>query len=595
MPDPRSDPHRSPQGAGTEPVELYVRTYNTLLMSSGETKLKVLEQSHMGMGSSLHPRAAAPEPDMGAFIYASRRLPACIVRCTHVILGQSADVFQRGVHHDVEAWEAVTAPGRRRRYFFDGRDTMAAYLASSSDVDDLIPTLVAYQIEWNKLHRVLAGERDLWPADALPPEPPLGKLWEKVPCSEADWEHLREIWGDEFGTNLRRIAEGEKSFGVQMLGGTHLGYAKSTTRWWNPILEVMAREGLADRPVYFVSSNPHSVVNLLSGTARRRHQEIVRFIEETEHPELLPELKKLRQGRVRGNWDNFLYYAARVYYGNHPEAVSLRAARSREEETRGMFYIPSSSGIDVAAQVIALDRLEASALDERLGRPSERLLRASPAVIININYPLGMAAYNILVQVALSAESLRGMYLLGKAATLNGSIGDVMISNVVYDEHAQNTYWLDNCFDFNSIAPFLVYGSALDNQRAVTVKGTFLQNRSYLDFYHRESFTVVEMEAGPYLNALYEITESQRYPTGENINFTRLPFDFGLIHYASDTPYTQARTLGARGLSYYGMDSTYASSVTILRRIFAQEGILETEQVEFGAPARRDAKRARTG
>ena len=42
----------------------------------------------------------------------------------------------------------------------------------------------------------------------------------------------------------------------------------------------------------------------------------------------------------------------------------------------------------------------------------------------------------------------------------------------------------------------------LDNQRAVTVKSTFLQNRSYLDFYYREAFTVVEMEAGPFLSAM---------------------------------------------------------------------------------------------
>jgi hypothetical protein len=58
------------------------------------------------------------------------------------------------------------------------------------------------------------------------------------------------------------------------------------------------------------------------------------------------------------------------------------------------------------------------------------------------------------------------------------------------------------------------------------------------------------------------------------VNFSKLPIDFGIIHYASDTPYTQARTLGARGLSYYGLDSTYASSVAILRRILTQEGVL---------------------
>jgi hypothetical protein len=119
----------------------------------------------------------------------------------------------------------------------------------------------------------------------------------------------------------------------------------------------------------------------------------------------------------------------------------------------------------------------------------------------------------------------------------------------------------------------------------VSVKSTFLQNRGYLDFYYREAFTVVEMEAGPYCNAIYEMSEAGRYPTGEPVNFSKLPLDFGIIHYASDTPFTQARTLGARGLSYFGMDSTYAASVAILRRILAREGALASAPVHDGGTA----------
>ena len=44
--------------------------------------------------------------------------------------------------------------------------------------------------------------------------------------------------------------------------------------------------------------------------------------------------------------------------------------------------------------------------------------------------------------------------------------------------------------------------------------------------------------------------------------------DLGIIHYASDTPYTRAQTLGARGMSYHGMDATYASTLAIVRRVF---------------------------
>jgi hypothetical protein len=82
------------------------------------------------------------------------------------------------------------------------------------------------------------------------------------------------------------------------------------------------------------------------------------------------------------------------------------------------------------------------------------------------------------------------------------------------------------------------------------------------------------MEAGPYLDAAFEIRQPGRYPMNENVNMSNLGFDLGIVHYTSDTPYTQARTLGARGLSYRGMDSTYASAVAVARRIFAREGAL---------------------
>ncbi len=240
----------------------------------------------------------------------------------------------------------------------------------------------------------------------------------------------------------------------------------------------------------------------------------------------------------------------------------------------GVTHISSSNALRVSAQVIELDRLDPAELDPRLGEVDAEKLAASGGVVINIEYPLGLAAYNILREVAVGTEMLRGVYVLGKAATLNADVGDVLISSVIHDEHSGSTYWLDNAFSFDDIAPFLRFGSGLDNQRAVTVKSTFLQNRQYLDFYYREAYTVVEMEAGPFCSAVYEIADVDRHPVGEAVNFAKLPIDFGIIHYASDTPYTQARTLGARGLSYYGLDSTYASSLAIMRRIFAQEGVL---------------------
>ena len=200
-------------------------------------------------------------------------------------------------------------------------------------------------------------------------------------------------------------------------------------------------------------------------------------------------------------------------------------------------------------------------------------LKKSDALILNIDYPLGMAAYNILSEASSQAGSILGIYIMGKAATLNGVIGDVMISNVVHDEHSQNTYLFQNCFDAADVIPDLVYGTVLDNQKAVTVRGTFLQNAHYMDVFYREGYTDIEMEAGPFLSAVYEMYRPTRHPINEIINMYELPFDLGIVHYASDTPLSKGTNLGAGSLSYYGMDLTYAVTLAIIRRIFHLEQI----------------------
>ena len=58
-------------------------------------------------------------------------------------------------------------------------------------------------------------------------------------------------------------------------------------------------------------------------------------------------------------------------------------------------------------------------------------------MIVNIEYPLGLAAYNILREITEAHDTLRGVYVLGKAATLNADVGDVMISSVIHDEHSR--------------------------------------------------------------------------------------------------------------------------------------------------------------
>jgi hypothetical protein len=547
--------------SGRHAVELYVRTYSTMLQSSGEIRLDSLVHAHIAMGSALHPLASRPELDMGAFIYSVRRLPAAIRSAHRVLLGQSARGFQATLGLDATAWERVKAPARRRPWYYNGEDTLAVLLASPSDIDDLVPSLVAYQIEWNKLHRVA---REV----GLDHE----QLRLGVMATEDDWARLRDAWGDDFEATLAQAERQECHLTLRMVGGSHVGYARGAARWWQPIQAAIDEMDLTDAPVYFVSSNVHSLVNVLSGVARSLEADILDFANHSD-PELAAELEKLEAGQTPASRDNWLYFAARLLFDGHPEAGEYRRRRAEMEKAQGIRHVmPQAMGIDSAAQVVRLADLDARCLDPRVGAVEADALRRSRAVLVNIDYPLGLAAYHILRQVAEASPWLLGVYVMGKAATLNADVGDVMIPNAVFNEHSGNTYWLDNCFAAADVQPHLVFGSVLDNQRAVTVRGTFLQNRDYLEFYYQGRYTVVEMEAGPYLDACFEIQQPGRHPMNDNVNMSGMGFDLGIIHYASDTPYTQARTLGARGLDYRGTDSTYASAIAVARRILQCEG-----------------------
>jgi hypothetical protein len=346
-------------------------------------------------------------------------------------------------------------------------------------------------------------------------------------------------------------------------------YRRAVESWWDDLVRAADHLYLDFRPVYFVSSNPHSLPNLLSGFAQARRAELIQFAIDTNHENLADEWRRLAEQGAPGAQANYLFYFQRAYLRNRP---AEQRAQAEAEIAGGVHRFDEPHALDISAQVIDLQAIDPARLDPRLQMPGLDALANSRALIVNVDYPLGFAAYHLLAQVASASPDLLGIYVMGKAATLNGRVGDVMIPNVVYDEHSRNTFLFKNSFLAEDISPYLLHGTVFDNQKAVTVRGTFLQNREFMSVFYREGYTDLEMEAGPYLSALYEDIYPQRYPVNEIVNlFINAPYDIGLLHYASDTPYSRRQSLLSKSLSYFGVDATYACSVAILRRIFERE------------------------
>jgi hypothetical protein len=552
----------------SEEIELYERTIYSLLKSTTDVQLRTLEEVHASTHSLLHPNARDKTIDVSALLYAWLRLPPIMPEVNRVILGQNEATFIGAGYENVSDWQIVKAPARRRHYRYEtNTGNMSAFIASRSDIDDMIPSLVALQIEWNKIHNALSQtEPNLINPPMIKEKKHLQKLADAIEMRPKDIQRLKKVWGENFYTILRDVANRRMDLRIQLLNGSLVQYWRATRIWWDEVEE--NAPDVTQRPIYFVSSNTHVFVNLITGYAQNKQDEILALLNEEGQCELLEEWEQIKEYPAK--IPNFLYYAFKKIQQSQNHAEFLEEFE-KSKAVVGINEIPSQQTFDVEAQIFDLSKIDPALLDKRAIVDGMELLKQSSALIVNIDYPLGIAAYNILRMIAENTEEIRGIYILGKAATLNGVRGDVMIPNVIQDEHSENTYMFNNAFNASDIAPYLQYGTVLDNQKAVSVLGTFMQNSRIMDVIYREGYTDIEMEGGPYLSAVCEMVRPKRHPKNEIVNLYQIPFDLGILHYASDTPLSKGKNLGAGTLSFAGMDPTYGSGVAILRRIFTNE------------------------
>ncbi len=584
----RESPHST-----SDAINLYIRTYYSLLRSSGAVRVRAFEEPHMYSHSSLHEGARDQGPDIAAFAYSAARLPSCMPKVKTLVLGQSLRQFQKA-GYPVETWQVVTARGRRRPVRFDGKNCLAVFISSASDIDDLVPIVTAYQIEWNKLGSALGKASDTSAFSKKHLETMFGsypKESQVVPdaagdsqsnkgaesntaerkkdTAKRDTETLLAALGNQWQVCLQSMVASPMDASIRLLNGSFGEYQRSTRRWWqaiDPYYSKVLPLG-QNTPVYFVSSNSHSFANLLGGFAKQHEDKLIAFCQQSNPEGLDKELLRLQKktSESTGEFRNLLYYLLRSYLRHDKKRLDLI---QEYDKNSGIVSIQSPGRLDVDAQIITLSAVRADRVDERLVGWDNPVLSDSNAVIINIDYPLGMAAYHHLCELSQGVGDLRGVYVMGKAATLSGRVGDVMVSEVVYDEHSQNTYLFRNQFSAKDIQPYMHRGTVLDNQKAVTVRSAFLQNREYMSVFYREGYTVLEMEAGPYLSSLYELASPKRHPNDKIVRMQNMvDCDIGILHYASDTPYSRRQSLLSKSLSHFGVESTYACGIAILNRI----------------------------
>jgi len=475
-------------------------------------------------------------------------------------MGQNPEVFLDHGFPDVTKWKKSIATARRRTRYFDPKTGfLASFLSSISDIDDIVNLLLAYQIEWNKFHQIATSAYPNYQEfkqafiDNNSPSEELKLLQ----ISPDDWQNIKTAFGKNWRLRLRRIYHRPQNLRLRLLAGSWIDYTKTTQRWWKNISSSLSsRFDLSHQKIYFVSSNSHSILNLVTGFALQSEKKLLNLSPDN-YSELSPYIHK----------NDYLYYLSKYLARDKKYQNDWQKIQNR----LGIITLPSSTYLNLNTQIYPLKNfLKSNHLDPRLKISKPSKIASSDALIFNIDYPLGFAAYHILNELLENVSVIKGVYVLGKAAVLNSEIGDLEIPRLTFDEHTQNSYVYKNCF--NTFFPYTnTQGSILTEQKSVTVLGTFLENEALLKKYSENNLTIIEMETGPFLSAVTEATHDQQTPRGTMIDLNSAPFDIGIINYTSDTPYSKAKNLGAGSLNLAGIEPVYLGSLAILQRIINLE------------------------
>ncbi|GLI33757.1 DUF6909 family protein [Desulforhabdus amnigena] len=335
------------------------------------------------------------------------------------------------------------------------------------------------------------------------------------------------------GTGMGYIVDNQADVEIQFTPDLshvilHQMYGK---RWAAGITDKLLKLNLENRPLHIISSNLHSVVNLLygyaavgTGTDKKFTQDLYTFVQE-----------------LRNRSDEIREYAR-----NH-----------------GFYEVPDKSGAHIDCQIIDTANLNFEGLHPDL-RINVEVVQDEKPVVLVMDYAFGTQAFelidSLLQPMMIEGEeknlNLRSISVMGKAGTLRGKKGDIMIPTAHVLEGSAHNYILDNDLteeDFDGYKDVFV-------GPMITVLGTSLQNRDVLETFKTTSWKAVglEMEGGHYHRAINAAMIREHISKDVKVRYA---------YYASDNPLKSGQTLASGSLGIEGIKPTYMITKRILEKI----------------------------
>ncbi|MGB0932067.1 MAG: DUF6909 family protein, partial [Chitinophagales bacterium] len=311
--------------------------------------------------------------------------------------------------------------------------------------------------------------------------------------------------------------------------------------WAYNIKRLLLDKKLMHRPIHIISSNLHSVMNVLYAPEALKHTFKNSPIEDIAN-ELSRETNK-----------------------------SLRKEVKFFSLENGMYEIEDTSGANIGVHIFDTAKIRVSSLPANL-QPAKGLSDDEMPVILVMDYAFGEQAYETMDELLKPFEQEEGediclnvqsISIMGKAGTLIGNRGTILIPNAHVFEGTADNYPFENALkkeDFEG-SELEVYEGPM-----ISVLGTSLQNKSILQFFQASSWKMIglEMEGAHYQKAIQAASKIRKSIKEDVV--------LRYAYYASDNPLLSGHTLASGSLGLTGVKPTYLITLKILEGIFSQEG-----------------------
>ena len=493
--------------------------------------------------------------ELQGLLYVLDRLPEGIEQTPYINL--TADEG-----YDLSHFQPIVPLKRRRNcYRIDSEQMNIEVLRGRSEIYDVLTHLTFFYNEADKI-MMRAFENNT---------KKMSRVWEKIenvvnskkPLTQEEREvaliHLAHILGNTFEeTKLAHEAfsfdqNSDRLFHVVYWMGklshldhngivsreitftsalrSEIGHHVTGEKWANHIKETILKKNLHERPLHIISSNMHSVMNMLYA-----HNSLEKEFDETVELSVYEDLSSSKNKNLR---DIVRQYA----------------------ENNAMVYIEDVSGANIDVQIIDLKDFN---LDNTVFSRTEW---NKEDVLIVMDYAFGEQAFEVMDELLKPFKgelffkmNVKSISVMGKAGILEGDKGDIMVADSFVFEGTADNYPFENQI---SKSDFENTGLGVFEGMMVTVLGTSLQNKNILEFFRDTSWNSIglEMEGAHYQKAI-QIASQIRGHIDDDVKVS-------YAYYASDNPLETGGTLASGGLGLTGVKPTYLITQRIIEKILS--------------------------